>query len=90
MCQVLYITTLSTMIKFKLAELLEEKEWTAYRLAREAKITMPVAYKLADPDVEIRRVDVETLEKLCRTLGVQPGDLLEYVPEKAPARRGKR
>lgn len=78
------------MIRLKLAELLEERGWTAYRLAAEAGMTMPVAYKLADPDVEVRRIDVETLEKLCRTLGVQPGDLLEYVPERAPARRGKR
>ena len=29
----------------------------------------------------IKRIDTETLEKLCRELACQPGDLLEYVPE---------
>lgn len=74
------------MIRFKLAELLEKRELTAYRLAADSGIKIPVAYKLADPAVEVRRMDMETLDKLCRTLGVQPGDLLEYVPEKPPKR----
>jgi putative transcriptional regulator len=29
------------------------------------------------------RVDFKTLEKLCKRLQVQPGDLLEYVPDES-------
>jgi putative transcriptional regulator len=30
---------------------------------------------------KVKRVDITTLEALCRTFGVQVGDLLEYVPD---------
>ena len=30
---------------------------------------------------KVRRVDLATLDALCRALGVQVGDLLEYVPD---------
>ncbi len=29
------------------------------------------------------RIDLETINSLCRVLDCQPGDLLEYVPEEA-------
>ena len=36
------------------------------------------------------RVDLTTLNALCRTLQCQPGDLLEYVPDSsAPSKRKK-
>lgn len=28
-----------------------------------------------------RRVDTETINKLCRLLGCQPGDIMEYIPD---------
>lgn len=70
------------MIRLKVAELLRERDWTAYQLAKEAGLSMPVAYRLASPDGGFRRLDVETLDALCRTFKVQPGELLEWVPEK--------
>lgn len=48
---------------------------------------MPVAYRLAKPDAGLRRLDLATLDALCRTLNVQPGQLLEYVPERERRRR---
>ena len=33
----------------------------------------------------VRRVDYETLNTLCAYFGVQPGELLEYIPEDKPA-----
>lgn len=74
------------MVRLKVAELLEDRGWTAYQLAKEAGISIPVAYRLADPEGGFRRLDVETLDALCRTFKVQPGALLEWVPD----RKGKR
>jgi DNA-binding Xre family transcriptional regulator len=73
------------MVRLKVADLLEERGWTAYRLAKEAGITLTVAYRLARPDGGFKRLDVETLDALCRVLKVQPGALLEYVAD----RRGR-
>jgi DNA-binding Xre family transcriptional regulator len=35
---------------------------------------------------KVRRVSLETIDRLCRALGVQPGELLERTPDK----KGKR
>ena len=74
------------MIRLKVADQLEKRRWTAYRLAKEAGLTMTVAYRLAAPDGGFQRLEVETLDALCRTFKVQPGELLEWVPD----RKGKR
>ncbi len=36
-----------------------------------------------------RAIRFSTLDALCRELGCQPGDLLEYQPEPAPSRPAK-
>ena len=69
------------MIRWTLHTILERRGWTAYRLAQEADITMPVAYKLADPEHTPTRIDVETFGKLCRALKVQPGKFLKWENE---------
>jgi DNA-binding Xre family transcriptional regulator len=74
------------MIRLRVAKHLRRRGWTAYRLAKEAGLSIPVAYRLADPDGDLRRLDVRTLDALCRTFKVQPGELLEWVPGK----KGKR
>ncbi len=78
------------MIRFHLAAILDRKGWTPYRLARETGLTVPTAYRLADPDLVFGRFTADTLDRLCCALGVQPGDLLERVPEKRPARHSSR
>ena len=74
------------MIRLTVAAQLKKRGWTAYRLAKEAGISMPVAYRLADPNGGFSRLDVETLDALCKTFKVQPGELLEWVAD----RKGKR
>ena len=74
------------MVRFRLAEILEERGWTAYRLAQETALTVPAAYRLADPDRPVQRLDITTLDTLCRVLKVQPGELLEWVPDKKRGR----
>ena len=74
------------MIRFHLAAILKRKGWTPYRLSRETGLTVPTAYRLADPDMEFGRFTADTLDRLCAALGVQPGELLEWVPAKSAER----
>jgi DNA-binding Xre family transcriptional regulator len=75
------------LIRFHLAGILERKGWTPYRLARETGLTVPTAYRLADPTLVFGRFTADTLDRLCAALEVQPGDLLEWVPEHPRRRR---
>ena len=75
------------MIRFRLAEILKRKGWTPYRLSQVTGLTVPTAYRLADPELRFGRFTADTLSRLCGALGVQPGDLLEWVPEKKKRRR---
>lgn len=75
------------MIRFRLAEVLKRKGWTPYRLSQVTGLTVPTAYRLADPELRFGRFTSDTLDRLCRALEVQPGDLLEWVPEEQAKRR---
>lgn len=74
------------MIRWRLPEILEARGWTAYRLAQETGLTVPAAYRLAKEGRELQRLDLQTLDTLCRVLKVSPGELLEWSPDK----KGKR
>jgi len=69
------------VIRFRLAAALKRKGWTPYRLSQETGLTVPTAYRLADPDMEFGRFTADTLDRLCAALQVQPGELLEWVPD---------
>lgn len=73
------------MVRWRVADLLEARGWTAYRLVQESGLAPTVVYRIAKPGRPVMRVDGRTLDRLCATLGVGPGELLEYVPGKAPA-----
>jgi DNA-binding Xre family transcriptional regulator len=80
-------------VRFRLSELLEDKGWTAYRLARAVEdaggdLTTRAAYRLARPGAAVRRVDLDVLNVLCEVLETTPGELLEYTPSKRKRGRG--
>jgi putative transcriptional regulator len=75
------------LIRFRLAAILERRSWTPYRLARATGLTVPTAYRLADPGLQFGRFTADTLDRLCAVLEVQPGDLLEWVPDQKSRRR---
>ena len=75
-------------ITLRVAELLKTKGWTAYRLAKEARISLTLAYRVAKPKARMSRFDHDTLEKLCVVFHCQPGDLLHWDGRHAP-RRGR-
>lgn len=70
------------MIRFHLAAVLKRKGWTPYRLSQATGLTVPTAYRLADPGLQFGRFTADTLDRLCEALDVQPGELLEWVPDK--------
>src|SRR5215210_2392359 len=69
------------MVRWRINEVLKQRGWTAYRLARETGLTVPAVYRLAKQNAQMGRVEGATLDLLCAALGVQPGELLEWVPE---------
>lgn len=66
-------------IRWALEDLMMERGWTAYRLAKEAGLTPSAVYKLMAKD-SVQSVETRTLEALARTLDVHPLDLLRYDP----------
>ena len=77
----------TAVIRFRLASILQQKGWSPYRLARMTGLTVPTAYRLADPTLRFGRFTADTLDRLCAALDVQPGELLEWVPDEAARRR---
>ena len=64
----------------KLFVLMEQKNIKKYHL-RQQGIHAAVMDKL----VKSKNVDISTIEKLCKLLDCQPGDILEYVPDEENA-----
>jgi DNA-binding Xre family transcriptional regulator len=80
-------------VRWILPEILDERGLTAYRLAammREKGYAMTVrgAYRLADPNHELRRLDLDTLNAVCASLHLEPGDLLKFIADKPMRKRG--
>ena len=67
-----------SIIYDKLFKLMDEKNISMYRLRKEKAIGQSTYYKLKDGTGNI---DTRTINKLCKILECQPGDILEYVPD---------
>ncbi len=65
------------MIKFRLRELLGER--SLYWLATEAEVHWPTVAAMAKG--KARRIDVEVLERICRALQCEPGELMQLKPK---------
>ena len=50
---------------------------TAYALAKAAGLSLSTIYRLTQKDGEFVRVEARTIEKLCRVLECEPGDLFQ-------------
>lgn len=63
-------------VKFRLGEILAEREMTQASLIKSAGLSQPTISSLAhDP----RMVRLDSLAKLCKALDLQPGDLFQLV-----------
>jgi CheY-like chemotaxis protein/DNA-binding Xre family transcriptional regulator len=75
------------VMRWRVSDLLKERQWSAYRLVQESRLARSVVFRIAKAGRPVQRVDSDTLDALCRTFGVGPGELFEYVPcpGKAPS-----
>ncbi|MBW4523403.1 MAG: helix-turn-helix domain-containing protein [Scytolyngbya sp. HA4215-MV1] len=70
----------TTVIKWKLNELMSAQRKTSRDLANFLKIHENSVYRLRKED-KMPRLSHETLNGICRFLQCQPGDLLVYLPD---------
>jgi len=70
------------MIKIRIKEISKERGIkNAYRLQLAAQLSPAAASRFWKSDVE--KISMETLGRLCKALGCQPGDLFVYEPKDA-------
>jgi DNA-binding Xre family transcriptional regulator len=78
-------------VKWRVRELLKERNWTRYRLVQESGLPSTTVYRISESEDQVRRVDGLTLDALCAAFNVGPGELLEYVKtEKRPPKRSRK
>jgi len=66
-------------VRLRIPELMKSRKVrSAYELARLADfaISIPTAYRLVDESGKMDRVDMATLDALCKAFGVSPAQLL--------------
>ena len=72
------------MIRYdKLFVMMKEKGLTTYRIRKENIISQSALTELNQG----KSVTIDTIDRLCKALNCQPGDLLEYVPDEEPAEK---
>jgi putative transcriptional regulator len=78
------------MIKVNLTKLLEEREVSMYRLAKDTEIAYTTLWKLNTGRSE--RIGFDIMEKICVRLGCTPGDLFTILSddEKPTIKKGAR
>ena len=67
------------MVRIKLSELMGKEKMTRKRLAELTGIRPNTIGDLYREDV--KKIDIQTLNKLCRVFNCEIGELLEYVPD---------
>ena len=70
------------MVRLRVREIAEAQDLNMNRLALKSGISYSTIVDLWYD--RTRRLDKETLSKLCQALGVTPGDLLVWEPEEQP------
>lgn len=73
-------------VRLRVAELMKARGISAYALGKGAGLTYPTAYRLSRRSGEFGRLEAETLNRLCEFFNVQPGNLLEWVPDRKRGR----
>lgn len=65
---------------YKLFDILNHRNLKKTDLIEIAGITSPTLAKLSKG----KTITTETIEKICRGLNCQPGDIMEYIPDEEP------
>ncbi|WP_310787077.1 helix-turn-helix domain-containing protein [Fusobacterium polymorphum] len=67
------------MLKNHLSKLMGEKRYTIIEVSRKTGLTTSTISNLYND--KVKRLDFDTLEKLCKLFNCQPNDLFEYIPD---------
>ena len=67
------------MIKFRLKVLLAMRDMTQIQLSEITGVRQPTISAICTGSAKHLPVDV--IEKICKALDCQPGDIIQYVPE---------
>lgn len=70
--------TMGKIVYDKLLKLLDQKGLTTYKIRKEKIISESTLQNIR----EGKRITTDSIAALCAALNCQPGDILEYVPEK--------
>ena len=68
------------MIKIHLSRILGERRLTQRKVAELGNLRTSTVHMIYTEKAQ--RIDFDVLSRLCRALDCQPGDLLEYIPDK--------
>ncbi len=66
-------------MRYRLPELLKERDWTAYKLSQVSKgrISLSTAYRLVRQKGKVKQFDGALMDALCEALEIEVGVLLE-------------
>ena len=84
---ILGLCYISTMIRFRLDRLLKDRDWSAYRLAKESGLHPNVLSKYVNN--QVREISLQTLNAMCGALKCQPGELMEYARDRKTSARNR-
>lgn len=65
------------IVYYKLDELLKKRKITKTQLYKETKISTNVISKISKNEI----LKTDTLNRICEYLEVQPGDIMEWIPD---------
>lgn len=67
------------MLKNHLSKLMGEKRYTIIEVSRKTGLTTSTISNLYND--KVKRLDFDTLEKLCKLFNCQTNELFEYIPD---------
>lgn len=67
------------MLKNHLSKLMGEKRYSIVEVSRKTGLTTSTISNLYND--KVKRLDFDTLEKLCKLLNCNTQDILEYIPD---------
>lgn len=67
------------MIKIHLSRILGERRISQRKLADAANVRPATINAIYNET--LKRLDIDILNRICKTLEIQPGELIEYIPD---------
>jgi DNA-binding Xre family transcriptional regulator len=69
------------MVRLRIHHIMRTRHISAYALSKGANLSYPSAYRLSRAAGTFGRLHTETLNALCQFFQLQPGALLQWVPD---------